>query len=73
MANNFKVLRLSKGLTVEELAIVSGIHIQTINAIESDKDREPRRDTMIELAKGLGVSYEAVCTAIYGSPQTAGA
>jgi len=60
--NNFKKLRLSKGLTVDELAVASEVHKQTINAIES----EPQVDTMRRLAKGLEVDYEDVYQAIFG-------
>ena len=63
--NNFKKLRLSRGLTVEELAVASDVHAQTINAIENGTERDTRVDTMRRLAKGLDVDYEDVYQAIF--------
>src|SRR4028118_533994 len=52
-------LREERGLTVEELAEKSGISATTVRAVERGT-REARGDTVAQLAKPLGPTFEGV-------------
>lgn len=54
--NNVKRFRLAAGLTLVQLAELSGIPVSTINDIE--RGAEPRVVTAILLAKALGSRVE---------------
>ena len=56
--NNLKKLRKKKGWSQERLARESGISYQTLIKIEQDRIKTPRLDTLIKLAKALGVSLD---------------
>ena len=56
VGDNFRKLRLSKGLTQEEFAEISGFSQQYISGLESGR-RNPTVVTVYELAIALGVSH----------------
>jgi len=56
--NNLKKLRKKKGWSQERLARESGISYQTLIKTEQDRIKTPRLDTLIKLAKALGVSLD---------------
>ena len=52
-------MREERGLTVEELAEMSGISATTIRAVERGT-RETRGDTVAKLARPLGLTFDEV-------------
>ena len=62
---NLKKLRKKKGWSQEKLAGESGISYQTLIKIEQGRIKNPRLDTLIKLAKALGVSIDK----LLGSPK----
>jgi transcriptional regulator with XRE-family HTH domain len=56
--SNLKKLRKKKGWSQEKLAREAGISYQTLIKIEQDRIKTPRLDTLIKLAKALGVSLD---------------
>ncbi len=52
-------IREERGLSVEDLAEKSGMSVITIKAVESGT-REARGDTVANLAKALGLSFDEV-------------
>ena len=55
MATTLRVLRLSQGLTVEQLATKADVHPDTVHDLETASGRKPRPGTMKKLADALGV------------------
>jgi len=55
---NLKKLRNKKGWSQERLAREAGISYQTLIKIEQDRIKNPRLETLIKLAKALGVSLD---------------
>jgi len=55
---NLKKLRNKKDWTQERLARESGISFHTLIKIESGRIKNPRLETLIKLAKALGVSID---------------
>lgn len=55
MKLNLKELRNARGLTMQELASISGVTKDTINSIENDRinNEEIRLSTLIKLCKAL--------------------
>ncbi len=53
-ADNARELREQRGMTQEQLADASGLHLNTISKLEN-KEREPLMTTIAKLAKGLEV------------------
>lgn len=56
VADNFKRIRLAKGLTQEQFSEISGFSQQYISGLESGR-RNPTVVTVYELASALGVSH----------------
>ncbi len=56
IAATIKFFRLEAGLTQEQLALEAGINTSEISLLENGK-RNPRWETMEDLAKGLGVPF----------------
>jgi len=56
--SNLKKLRKKKSWSQERLAREAGISYQTLIKIEQDRIKTPRLDTLIKLAKALGVSLD---------------
>ena len=52
-------IREERGLSVEDLAEKSGMSVTTIKAVESGT-REARGETVANLAKALGLSFDEV-------------
>jgi transcriptional regulator with XRE-family HTH domain len=48
-------LRLQRGLTLEQVEVLTGVHVATLSRIERGK-QQPRPETIVALAKGLHVS-----------------
>ena len=55
---NLKKLRKKKGWSQEKLAREACISYQTLIKIEQGRIKNPRLDTLIKLAKALGVSID---------------
>jgi transcriptional regulator with XRE-family HTH domain len=55
---NLKKLRLKKGWSQEKLAREAGISYQTLIKIERGYVKNPKLETLIKLAKALGVSID---------------
>ena len=55
---NLKKSRKKKGWSQEKLAREAGISYQTLIKIEQGRIKNPRLDTLIKLAKALGVSID---------------
>lgn len=55
MAMSLRALRLSRGLTVEQLATKAGVHPDTLEDLEGSTGRKPRPGTMQKIAGALGV------------------
>jgi transcriptional regulator with XRE-family HTH domain len=60
--NKLTILRLGKGWSMRELGRRAGVTNVCIHLIECGKRRYPRADTLIKLAKALGVSVEDLIT-----------
>ena len=55
---NLKRLRNKKGWSQERLAREAGISYQTLIKIEQDRIKNPKLETLIKIAKALGVSLD---------------
>jgi len=55
---NLKKLRVKKGWSQEKLAREAGISYQTLIKIERGYVKNPKLETLIKLAKALGVSID---------------
>jgi len=55
---NLKKLRNKKEWSQEKLAREAGISYQTLIKIEQGRIQNPKLETLIKLAKGLGVSID---------------
>lgn len=53
--SGLRQLRDDRGLTLEAVSVLAGVDIATISRIERGLV-EPRPDTVVKLARGLGVS-----------------
>jgi transcriptional regulator with XRE-family HTH domain len=65
--DNLKAVREEKGLTQEELADRTGLHLSAVGKHERG-EREPRLFTVIKLAKGLEVPADRLCDGIEWLP-----
>lgn len=54
-AENLRKVRKQKGISQEELAARAGLDLTTVNELENG-NREPMLNTIVKLAKALGVS-----------------
>ncbi len=54
LGSNLKAARLERGLTQEDVSMLSGVHETEISRIEAGK-RDPRVSTVRKLAKAVGV------------------
>ena len=55
---NIKKLRNKKGWSQEKLAREADISYQTLIKIEQDRIKNPKLQTLVKLAKALGVSLD---------------
>lgn len=60
---DLRELRLSRGLSLEALGYLAGIDQATISRIERGLT-EPRRDTVVRLARGLGISAKRMAAIV---------
>ncbi|MCX0403446.1 helix-turn-helix transcriptional regulator [Clostridium perfringens] len=56
--NNLKMCRKFKGITQTELSIKSGISVVTISKIETIKNYDVSKSTMIKLADALDTTVQ---------------
>jgi transcriptional regulator with XRE-family HTH domain len=64
-AANVRRLREQRGMTQEQLADASGLHLDHVNKIEN-RLREPKVATISKLAKGLKLSVSGLFEGIDG-------
>lgn len=55
-----KELAIEQGMSQEDLAIKSRVKIHTVQRIWQGKSERPYADTLIAIARALGVSIEAL-------------
>lgn len=60
MGYRIKEIREKRGMTQEELAEKSGVSRTTISALENGTERATMTKTLINLAKALGVTVDAI-------------
>jgi transcriptional regulator with XRE-family HTH domain len=48
-------------MTQSELSRLAGLHVNTVNDIESGRTREPSVNKVNRLAAALGVTVESLC------------
>ena len=60
MFRNIKDVRISKGMTQEELAEKSGVSRSTIHGLEVGKITNTKTDTLRQLADALGVTMDVL-------------
>lgn len=70
VGDNIKRLRTEQKLSLEELAIYADVSKQTIQRYEGNR-RKPQPETLLLLAKKLGVSCEELITGEPPATQTA--
>jgi transcriptional regulator with XRE-family HTH domain len=56
-----KRLRTSRGFTQQQLAVAAGLSVAAVAQIERGRNHHPRVDTMLALAKALGVTVDELC------------
>ena len=66
VGQNFKRIRLKRGLTQEQFAALSGFNQQYLSGLEQGH-RNPTVVTVYELAKALGVSHVELVKPIKGA------
>lgn len=54
-ANGLRQLRTERGLTLQAVSVLSGLHANEVSMLERGLTR-PRPDTIVKLAKALGIS-----------------
>ena len=59
---NIKKLRNKKGWSQERLAREADISYQTLIKIEQERIKNPKLQTLVKLAKALGVSLDKLVT-----------
>lgn len=60
-AAKLRRLRARHGMTQSELSRLAGLHVNTVNDIESGRTREPSVNKVNRLAAALGVTVESLC------------
>jgi transcriptional regulator with XRE-family HTH domain len=65
VGQNFKRIRLKRGLTQEQFAELSGFNQQYLSGLEQGR-RNPTVETVYELAKALGVGHVELVKPIKG-------
>ena len=58
IGNNLRKLRKRKGLSQEKLARLANISLNTLTKIESGFAQKPTIQTVVKLAKALGISID---------------
>lgn len=53
-----KAAQETAGLSIAQLAERSGLHVSTINRLRGESRKHPDGDTVVALAKALGVSAD---------------
>ena len=70
MAESLKELRQKRGLTVEALGVLGDIDGGTVSRIERGLV-QPKRATVVKLARGLGISAKRMKAILEGSSDAA--
>lgn len=58
IAENLKILRNAKGHSLEKIARLAGLSLNTIVKIENGTNKNPTIDTLTKIAKALDVSVD---------------
>ncbi|MFQ5572723.1 MAG: helix-turn-helix domain-containing protein [Nitrosopumilaceae archaeon] len=58
IAQNIKKYRKKKGISQDKLSKLTGVTYNTIIKIESGSTKNPRVDTLRDIAKALGVTVD---------------
>lgn len=58
IANNLKKIRAEKGLSLEKVARLAGLSLNTIVKIENGANKNPTIDTLSKIAKALEVGVD---------------
>jgi len=58
IAGNVKILRSKKGISLEKVARLADVSLNTVIKIESGVNKNPTIDTIIKIAKAFGVGVE---------------
>ncbi|MEA2007478.1 MAG: helix-turn-helix transcriptional regulator [Patescibacteria group bacterium] len=58
IANNLKKIRAQKGLSLEKVARLADLSLNTIVKIENGANQNPTIDTLSKIAKALDISVD---------------
>ena len=58
IANNLKKIRAQKGYSLEKVARLADLSLNTIVKIENGVNQNPTIDTLSKIAKAIGVSVD---------------
>ena len=58
IANNLKKIRAEKGYSLERVARLADLSLNTIVKIENGANKNPTIDTLFKIAKALGVGVD---------------
>jgi transcriptional regulator with XRE-family HTH domain len=61
-------LRLQRGLTLEQVEVLTGVNVATLSRIERGL-QEPRPETVVALAKGLRMSARRMSRLLTEAPE----
>jgi transcriptional regulator with XRE-family HTH domain len=62
LARRVKVLREAAGMSQQQLAMSAGLSMSMIGLIEQGQRENPRGQTLLAIAKALGVTVDALLT-----------
>jgi transcriptional regulator with XRE-family HTH domain len=58
IAENLKALRATKGYSLEKVARLAGLSLNTIVKIENGANKNPTIDTLVKIAEALSVGVD---------------
>jgi transcriptional regulator with XRE-family HTH domain len=64
LTDRVEQMRLARGLTVEQVAMIGAIARTTISEFRSGETVDPRLSTVLKVCTGLGVAPEALLTGL---------
>jgi len=62
ISSNIKKLRTEKGYSLEKVARLSDLSLNTVMRVESGTNKNPTIETLKKIAKALGVSVDELLT-----------